>query len=407
MPAPDVVITGLGLVTAAGIGTAATWQGVCAGRSPAVRQPQLDGLGVDFACHVPQFDADAILGKRLARTLDRGHQFALTAAMEAVADAGLDPRGWDGTRVGVVLGSAIGGIASLEDAHGRLLRQGPRAVPPLTMPKVLNSMVAGQVARVLEARGPSLASSAACASGSAALHLARDLLRAGSADIMICGGVDASLTPLVVAAFDRLGALSRRRDDPAAASRPFDADRDGFVMGEGAGVLVLERAAGARARGRTPYAGLAGCGSTNDCHHPTAPDPEGRGAEAAIRLALADAGADLADVDHINAHGTGTRLNDAVEAQHMHRLMPAGVPVTANKGVLGHTLAASGAIEAALTALTLREGMIPPVANLDRQDPDIKLDMVTGQARSADIELALSNSFGFGGHNVVLALAQP
>ncbi|MGW0481287.1 beta-ketoacyl-[acyl-carrier-protein] synthase family protein [Nonomuraea sp. NPDC003214] len=406
-PRPDVAITGIGMLTPAGLGTAATWKGLCDGRPTARPHPALTGLAVDFACWIPGFDAAATLGGPVSRRMDRFAQMAMAAAIEAVADAGLDTATWEGSRVGVIVGTSIGGMPSWEEAQRRMLEGGPRKVPPLAMTRVLPNMAAGEIAIALGAGGPCLAVAAACASGAMALHLARELLRSDAADVIIAGGATCDISPLVISGFDRLGALSRRREDPAGASRPFEAARDGFVMAEGAGMLVLERLGDTRARAGRPYAVLAGCAATDDAHHPTAPDPGGAGAERAVRLALSDAGAGPGDVGHVNAHGTGTVLNDAAESRVIRRVLPHGVPVTSLKGTLGHLIAGAGAVEAACAALSLREGLIPPTANLDVQDPEIDLDVVTGSPRPLGTGLALSNSFGFGGHNVVLALAPP
>ncbi|MGI5170726.1 beta-ketoacyl-[acyl-carrier-protein] synthase family protein [Spirillospora sp. CA-253888] len=401
----EAAITGLGLVTAVGTGVAAAWDGLCAGRSTADHHPELAGIDVDFACSADDLDPEGRLGGRLARRLDRMTQMALVAAREAVRDAGHDPDAWEGARVGVVMGCATSGTHTWEAAMDRMREGGARRVPPLAMTQFLPNMVTAEVCIDLHAGGPSFAVASACASGASAVHLARELLLSGAADIMISGGTAAELTPFTVTCFDRLGVLARRADKPRTASRPFERDRSGFVMGEGAGVLVLERAADARARGARPHAMVVGCGVTGDAHHPTAPPLDGRGAERALRLALAEAGAVPGDVGHVNAHGTGTRLNDAVEARVLNAVLPPGVPVTSVKGAIGHTLGAAGAVEAVSAALSLRDGLIPPTANFDRPDPEVDLDVVADAPRRTPAGLALSNSFGFGGHNVVLALA--
>ena len=400
-----LAVTGIGLVTPGGTTTAETWSRVCAGRSTAADDPALAGLPVSFSCRVPDFDPRArVPGPRPGRH-DRFTQFALTAAHEAVADAGLNPDTWDGTRVAVVLGSAAGGVGTYEHQHRRLLDTGPGSVSPLTLPTFLPNMAAGQLAIALRARGPALHTATACASGAAALVTAALLLRDDACDIAVAGGADAMITPLCAAAFAKMGALSRRRADPAAASRPFDAARDGFVLAEGAGVLVLERATDAAARRAPVHARLAGYGLSADAHHDVAPDPEGHGLRLAVTQALRTVGATACEVDHLNAHGTSTPLNDRTEAAALHELFAADPPsVTSAKGVLGHTMGAAGAIEAALTALTVEHQLAPPTANFHRPDPDSPLDdLVTGAPRNQKIRLALSNSLGFGGHNTVLA----
>jgi 3-oxoacyl-[acyl-carrier-protein] synthase II len=401
---PEVAVTGLGLVTPAGIGAAASWERILAGEPAASRDPDLDGQPVDFSCRVPGFDADELLGRRLAWRLDRFTHLALVAAREAVADAGLDPQTWDGARVGVVLGNALGGTATWEQQHQVRHDDGAEQVSPLLIPMAGVSMVAGHVAIDCGATGPNLVTVTACASGSTAIGTARDLLRSGRCDVVLTGGTEASLTPTVMATFAKANALSRRSDDPAAASRPFDADRDGFVASEGAGVLVLERAGDARARGATVRALLAGYGASADAHHPTAPEPSGAAVERAIRMALADAGVEPDDVDHVNAHGTSTPLNDAAEAGVLQRVFPRGPVVTSVKGVTGHSLGAAGAIEAACAVLTVQHGVVPPTANLDHQDPDIDLDVVAKAPRELPVRVALSNSFGFGGQNAALVV---
>ncbi|MFG2136442.1 beta-ketoacyl-[acyl-carrier-protein] synthase family protein [Streptomyces sp. NPDC048650] len=401
----DIAVTGLGLVTPAGTGTAGTWAGVCEGSGTAAADPALAGLPVALSCRVPGFDPRThVPGPRPWRH-DRFTQFALAAAHEAVADAGLDPTSWDGTRVAVVLGSAAGGVDTYEDQFRKLLDSGPRSVSPLTLPAFLPNMAAGALAIALRANGAVLHTATACASGATAVALAALLLDAGACDIAVAGGADAMITPLCATAFAKMGALSRRRHSPAAASRPFDAARDGFVLAEGAGVLVLERDTDAAARRAPVHAVLAGYGVSADAHHPVAPDPAGRGLRRAMEQALRTAGADPGDVGHINAHGTSTPLNDRTEAAVLHRMFGAGAPsVTAVKGVTGHTMGAAGAIEAALTVLTVEHRLVPPTANFQRPEPDAEpMNLVTGTAHAQEIPLALSNSAGFGGHNTVLA----
>lgn len=401
--APEVVVTGIGLVTPAGIGREHTWERVCSGRSTATDDPELEGLSVGFSCRVPGFDPAALVPGVQHWRVDRYTFLALAAAWEAVADAGLAPESWDGDRVAVVIGSAAGGVATLAEQQDRLRERGPGLVSPLTLPMFLPNMAAGDIAADLRARGPNLHTGTACASGATAIGIAVDLLRADACDLALAGGADAMVTRLCAAAFARMGALSRRAEDPAAASRPFDTDRDGFVLAEGAGVLVLERAPDAVARRVRRYATLAGHGASADAHHQTAPHPQGAGAELALRRALLDADASPADVDHVNAHGTSTPMNDRVEGAVIERLLTGRPSVTATKGVTGHTMGAAGAIEAALTALTVFHATTPPTANLQRPLSEAELDLVSGTARTGKVALALSNSFGFGGHNEVLA----
>jgi 3-oxoacyl-[acyl-carrier-protein] synthase II len=404
MAGTDIAVTGLGLVTPAGTGTAASWQGVLAGRSPAAEDPLLAGNPVRISCRVPGWDADALLGARRAHRLDRFAQFALVAAREAVADAGLDPATWDGARVGVVLGCADGGPGTVEEQHRVLVEHSADRVSPLLLPMQLPNMLAGQTAIELGATGPNLVVATACASGTSAIGAARDLLLLDRCDIVVAGGSEAMITPLVMAGFARMGTLSRREGDPAGASRPFEVERDGFVAGEGAGVLVLERAADARARGARVRARIAGYGASADAHHITSPHPEGVGLEAAMRAALADAGAGPGDVQHVNAHGTATRLNDLAEAKVVRRVLTGDPLVTSTKGVTGHLLGAGGAVEAAFTVLSLEQQLVPPTANLTVPDPACEIK-VAATATATRVDLALSNSMGFGGQNAVLAIA--
>ncbi|QXE35983.1 beta-ketoacyl-[acyl-carrier-protein] synthase family protein [Streptomyces sp. GMY02] len=398
-----VAVTGLGVVTPAGGDERAFWAGLCAGRSVAGRREELAGMPVDFACAVDGLDVDAAVGGRSVWRMARFVKLALIAARQAVADAGLDPAAWDGGRVGVVLGVGVGGVSVLADGALKLREHGPGSVSPLLVPMMIPNAAAGEVAIALKAQGPSLAPVTACASGATAIALGRDLLAGGQCDVVVAGGAESVLTPLVVTAFARMGALSTRTDDPGGASRPFAADRDGFVLGEGAAMVVLEREDGARARGRKARALLVGAGSSTDAYHPTAPEPHGRGAQAAVEAALRDAGWSPYDVQHVNAHGTSTPLNDAMEATLIERVYAHRPPVTAPKGVVGHTLGAAGAIEAVATVLTLEHGVIPPVANLDAPAVEFDLDCVTKEPRRQRAETAVSHSFGFGGHNVALA----
>jgi 3-oxoacyl-[acyl-carrier-protein] synthase II len=398
----DVAVTGLGLVTSAGVGIDANWKRLLAGEPTASTDPALVGMPVDFDCRVTDFDADEQLGRRQSWRLDRYTQLAIVAARQALSDAGLDPANWPAARVGVVLGNVLGGIATLEREQRNMQTGGVGEVSAMLVPMVAASMVAGYVAMDCGAGGPNLVTATACASGATAIGTARDLLRSGACDVVITGGTEASLTPTIMAGFTRMGALSRRRSNPAAASRPFDSDRDGFVAAEGAGVLVLERMADARARAATIRARISGYGASADAFHATQPDPTGSGPERAIRAALADAGVLPDEVDHVNAHGTATQLNDISEARVLRRVLGHTPVVTSTKGVTGHALGAAGAIEAAYTVLAVQHGVVPPTANLDNLDPKIEVDVVSKIPRRLPISTAISNSFGFGGQNVAL-----
>jgi len=401
----EVAVTGIGLVTPGGIGVKSTWETVCAARPTAHTDPLLSDMPVTMSCRVPALPA----GRGRLWRFDRGTRFLLTAAREALDSAGLDPAEWDPARVAVVVGTAAGGIDTLEAQHHKFLTTGPTSLSPLTMPAFLPNMTAGHLALDLGITGPSLQTSTACASGATALITACLLLKAGACDIALAGGTDAMVTPLCSAAFAKMGALSKRSHDASRASRPFDKDRDGFVLGEGAGVLVLERGSHAAARAAHTLARLAGHGTTSDAHHPTAPHPEGAGLRAATRAALAQVGAAPEDVDHINAHGTSTPLNDSVEATVIRGLYPRRPPsVTSAKGALGHTMGAAGAIEAALTVLTIAHATTPPTANFSAPDATTDgIDLITTAARPHPVRLALSHSLGFGGHNTVLAFTAP
>lgn len=409
----DVVITGLGLLTPAGRGVADSWNGVLAGKATAAQHERLVAVGapVTIACSVPEFDPDAELGRGSRRRLDRYSQLALIAAAEALAHAGLtdagdDPFGdgvvVDPDRVGVLLGSGIGGAETWDEEYPNYLDRGPGRVSPLFIPKMLSNSAAGAIAIRSGARGPNMTVNTACAAGASAIHLARDLIRSGQADVIVAGGVEAGITGLSVSAFAQMGALSKN-PDPAAASRPFDKNRDGFVMGEGAGIVVLESAEHAAARGAAVLARVAGCGASADAHHATAPPEDGAGAVLAMRRALADAGLSPDAIDHVNAHGTSTPLNDAAEAIAIAEVFGGHRPVvTSTKGVTGHLLGAAGAVEAAFGVLALRDGVIPQTANCE--DLDVDLDVVRGAPREVDLTAVMSNSFGFGGQNAALVL---
>jgi 3-oxoacyl-[acyl-carrier-protein] synthase II len=403
----DAAVTGLGMVTAAGVGTDPVWAALLAAAGTAAGPIEaLAGVPADFGCAVRDFEANAAVGRRKAWRLDRGSQFAIAAAKEAVADAGLDPAVWDGARVAVVLGCGVGGAATWEKQHHVLLDEGPKAVSSLLVPMLSVNMSAGYVAMELGAKGPNFVAATACASGTTAVGLARELLRSDSADIVITGGTEACLVPSIITGFSQMKALSTRRTEPTAASRPFDTDRDGFVPAEGAAVLVLERLSDARVRHAPVRALVSGYGASADAYHATAPDPEGRGAEQAIRAALADADLSSEAVDHVNAHGTSTPLNDAAEAATITRVCGSRPAVTSVKGVLGHALGAAGAIEAAAVSLTVQHGVIPPTANVEKLDESMEIDVVM-EARHTPVGVAVSNSFGFGGQNAVLVFTAP
>ncbi|MEU6281072.1 beta-ketoacyl-[acyl-carrier-protein] synthase family protein [Streptomyces sp. NPDC047028] len=403
----EVVVTGLGLVTPAGTDVESTWQRVCDGASTAAPDPVLAGLPVSFSCRVDDDALAAAAGPRLAWRADRFIRLALAAAKEAARDAALDPSTCESTRVGVLLGVSGSSQDHTTDVYAAIAAGRYRAVTPTAVPRCSPNMAAGEVARALGVLGPTMSVSTACASGTTAVGMAALLIRTGLCDMVVTGGCESACAPVGAVTFWRMGALASGRHDPAASSRPFDADRDGFVLAEGAGVLVLERAGHARARGARAYARLAGYGATSDAHHPTAPHPEGLGTQQAFRIALAEAGLLPSDIDHVNAHATSTLLNDRIEAAALRAVFGSPPPVTATKSVLGHALGGAGAIEAVCSVLSLHHQLIPPTANLDRMDPEIDLDVVTKQPRSHRMNTVASNSSGFGGQNAVVIFQHP
>ncbi|MFH9721982.1 beta-ketoacyl-[acyl-carrier-protein] synthase family protein [Streptomyces sp. NPDC017254] len=396
-------VTGIGLFTPAGADRATTWETVRVGK-PTAGLEERDGLTY-LACRAPRLPDD--LGRAAAaRRPDRTAALALCAAREALADAGLDPGTWDGVRVGVVAGIGAGGVLTYEAQREALRTGGPPDMSPFAVPGALPNAVAAQLAVEFGIRGPSMAVTTACAAGATAIGVALDLLALGRCELVLVGGAEASLSPFYIAGFDRLRALSRRFHDPAGGLRPFDVDRSGFVMAEGAGFLVLERPADAAARGARTRALISGYGATSDAHHLVAPRPDGSGLTAAVRGALAEAGAAPGDVDLVNAHGTGTPRGDAVEAAVLAALLPHRPPVTSTKGVTGHLLGAAGAVEAALTVLSVAESTVPPTANFSEPGEGIELDVPTA-ARTSRVRVAVSTSVGFGGHNAALVITAP
>ncbi|MFI6743628.1 beta-ketoacyl-[acyl-carrier-protein] synthase family protein [Nonomuraea sp. NPDC050451] len=397
-----VVVTGMGVRTPAGAHPKELWGALLAGRSTArtITSFDAEGLPVDFACQVPDLDLDGYVKPRDARRMDRVTRMAFCAATDALADAG-HPQAAPERRA-VVTGTGYGGVATQEAAFGTLDERGRAWPGPLHIPMSMHNAAAAEISIRHAFLGPSMSVATACASGSHAIGEGMRLVRDGTADVVLAGGMEAGVRASALVGFGRAGALSRRASEPERASRPFDADRDGFVLGEGAAFLVLERLEDALLRGAHVYAELSGYGRTSDGHHLTAPDPEGDGAYRCMRQALADAGIAAADVVHVNAHATSTRLNDEMEARAIARLFGEyAVPVTGSKSVIGHALGASGAIEAVISVLTLRERAVHPTANLDRQDPACPVDVVTAP-RPIVPGPVLSNSFAFGGHNATL-----
>ena len=404
-----VAVTGMGAVTPVGNDVATTWQNVVAGRSGAGRITTFDAsdLETQIAAEVKGFDPAALLGHKPARTMDRYAQFAQVAAREAVADAGLAFDGALNTSVAVIVGTGIGGMATLVQQAQQLAERGPRRVSPFFIPMTLADSAAGNIATEFGLHGPNMAILSACASGANCIGEAAEMIRAGRVRTALCGAAEASIIRLAIAGFGMMGAISTRNDDPAGASRPFDAERDGFVTGEGAGILLLERWEDALARGARIYGEIVGYGASADGHHITAPRDDGAGAALAMLDALSSAGLNPADVDYVNAHGTSTPLNDRAETMAIKQVFAAHafkLAVSSTKSVTGHLLGAAGAVEAILSLKALQEGLIPPTINLEHPDPECDLDYVPMQARRAPIQVAISNSFGFGGHNACLAL---
>ncbi|MDG3007221.1 beta-ketoacyl-ACP synthase II [Paludisphaera mucosa] len=404
-----VVITGMGTVNPLGSSVAESWAGLCAGRSGVGPIEQFDpgAFPVRFAGEVKGFSTAMLPNPKAAKRMDRVAQFAVCAAAEAVRDAGLDLAAGDPFRRGVVLGCGIGGLNEFEAGHGAYLRAGPRRISPFVIPKMMPNAAPASIAIEFGLMGPSAAVASACSSAADAVGDAYRAIQRGEADVMLAGGAEAPITPMGLGGFVASRALSTRNDAPQAASRPFDRDRDGFVLAEGAGVVVLEDLEHARRRGARIYVELLGYARTNDAYGIAAPHPDGLGAARAIRLAMDDAGLNPADVDYINAHATSTGLGDAVETKALKQALgdrAYRVAISSTKGMTGHLCGASGAIELIAATLAIVHGVVPPTINLENPDPDCDLDYVPNVARSMPVRAALSTSFGFGGHNSCLAI---
>jgi 3-oxoacyl-[acyl-carrier-protein] synthase II len=400
-----VVVTGVGLVTALGHRTADTWDGIVAGRSGAANITSFDASAYPtrFGAEVRNFEPSEFMDLKDSKRTDRTVHLAMCAARQALAGVDLDALGRE--RTGVVIGSGIGGIATFERQHATLLQRGPDKVSPFFIPMMIADMPSGYVSIAFGLKGPNYATVSACASGGNALADALMLIRLGYADAVLTGGTEAAVTPMALAGFCNLKALSRRNDAPERASRPFDAERDGFVIGEGAGILLVEELEHAKRRGAKILAEIVGLGLTGDAYHQTSPAPDGEGAVRAMQMALDDAGMSPADVEYINAHGTSTELNDASETaaikrvfgEHARRLM-----VSSTKSMVGHLLGAAAGVEAIFCVLAIQHDVIPPTINQEHPDPQCDLDYVPNTARRRRIDVALSNAFGFGGHNASL-----
>jgi 3-oxoacyl-[acyl-carrier-protein] synthase II len=414
MPAtPDtarVVVTGMGAITPLGNDVATLWRNLLAGTSVArhIDRFDLTGFRTRFAAEVVDFDPTDYMDPKEARRADRAIQFAMATSTQALDQAGLRPRDEEeAEQIGVLIGTGIGGLSSMDEAARVMREEGPDRVTPLTAVNMLPDMSSGQVAIQFGLTGVNFCVISACATGTNAVGEAAEIIKRGDALAMVVGGTEAPVTPLALAAFHRTGSLSTRNDDPAHASRPFDKDRDGFVVGEGAGGLVLERLDFALERGAAPLAEVVGYGNSADAFHVSAPEPEGRGAARSMTRAMAKAGIGPEDIDYINAHGTSTPLNDRSETFAIKRALgdrAYQVPVSSTKSMTGHMLGAAGVVEAVVCVQAIREGVIPPTINYETPDPECDLDYVPNVARTVPVRTAMSNSFGFGGHNATVIL---
>jgi len=401
-----VVITGLGMLTSVGLDTESSWEALAAGTNgiATIEGMDIEGFKSRFAAQITNFDPHKYMDPKEARKADRFVQFAMDASVQAMEQAAITEL-TDPFRAGVIIGSGIGGMLTFEEQHSRLVKRGPRAVSPLFIPMMIGDMAAGLVSIRYGFRGANFCTVSACASGGHAIGAAYDQIVLGHADVMITGGAEAAICSMALSGFANMKALSTRNDEPEKASRPFDLDRDGFVLGEGAGVLVIESEEHAEARGAEILGEVCGYGMTGDAYHMTQPDTEGRGAVGSMSMALRNAGIDAGQVGYINAHGTSTFFNDKVETGAIKKVFgehAAGLKISSTKSMIGHLLGAAGGVEAVITTLALKRGLIPPTVNLVNPDPECDLDYCANQAVEKDVEYALSNSFGFGGHNVTL-----
>ena len=397
-------MTGLGMVTPLGNNVESSWAGLIAGESGAAPIEQFDAseFPVHFACELKGFDPTEWIERKQARRMDRFAQMILAAARQAEADSGLEIAK-EPERVGASIATGIGGLGAFQDCYQTLIDRGPDRVNPFSIPAIIPNMGAGWVSMELGTQGPLSSQCTACAASNMAIGERANAIRLGRADVMLCGGTEAGITRVGIAGFGAMRALSRRNDDPKRASRPFDAERDGFVMGEAGAVVVLEELEHARARGAKIYAELLGYGVSSDANHITEPDPSGENPARAMRMALADASVDPSQVGYINAHGTSTPLGDASETRVIKLAVgeqnAPNVPISSTKGATGHCLGAAGAVEAIFTILATERGVLPPTINYEYEDPECDLDYIPNEARESKIEIGVSNSFGFGGHN--------
>jgi 3-oxoacyl-[acyl-carrier-protein] synthase II len=404
-----VVITGLGAVTPLGVDVESTWQALVDGRSGAGEITQFDSsdFAVHFACEVKGFDPTEYIDRKQARRMDRFAHLIVAAARQAEADSGLEIAS-EADRVGAAVATGIGGLKAFQDCYDELLERGPDRVNPFSIPEIIPNMGAAWVSMQLGTKGPLSSQCTACAASNMAIGDGLDSIRLGRADVMLCGGTEAPITEVGIAGFSAMRALSRRNDAPEKGSRPFDAGRDGFVMGEAGAVVVLEELEHAQQRGAKIYAELLGYGLSSDAQHITEPDPSGENPARAMTMALGDAGVDPGEVDYINAHGTSTPLGDSAETRVIKLALgeenARNTPVSSTKGATGHCLGAAGAVEATFSILAVHHGVLPPTINYEDPDPDCDLDYIPNESREADVRVALSNSFGFGGHNATIVL---
>jgi 3-oxoacyl-[acyl-carrier-protein] synthase II len=406
-----VVVTGIGAVTPLGNDVETSWENLIAGKSGAdvIKQFDASAYPVNFACELKEFDPRQWIDHKKTRRMDRFAQMIVAAARQAEADSGFDVEP-EAERVGASIATGIGGLQAFQDCYDVLLERGPDRVNPFSIPQIIPNMGAAWVSMELGSRGPLSSQCTACAASNMAIGEAADMIRLGRADVVFAGGTEAGITPVGIAGFSAMRALSRRNDDPEKASRPFDADRSGFVMGEAGGVIVLEDLEHARARGAKIYAELLGYGLSSDAAHVTEPDPTGENPARAMTMAFRDAGVSPEDVDYINAHGTSTPLGDASETNVIKLALgeenARKTPVSSTKGATGHCLGASGAVEAIFSILAVNKNVLPPTINYETPDPACDLDYIPNEAREADVKIAVSNSFGFGGHNACIVLRE-
>ncbi len=408
---PRVVVTGFGVVSSVGVGVDAFWESLRSGRSGIDRIASFDAsaFSTQIAGEVRDFNVEDFMDKKEAKRADRVIHLGVGAARLAVNHSGLDLESCDRGRIGVMLGTGIGGMATWEEQHSNLIEKGPRRISPFFIPMMIPNMASGQVSIMMDLRGPNYAVVSACATGGNCIGSAFDAIRLGQADVMLAGGTEAAITPLGIGGFCAMRAMSTRNDDPAKASRPFDTGRDGFVMGEGAGVIILESLEHAQRRGAKILCEILGYACSSDAYHMTNPDPEGKGAARAMAQALKNCGKKPEDVDYINAHGTSTPVGDPCEIKAMRAVFGeriGGIAVSSSKSMTGHTLGAAGAIETIVCGLTLQNQVITPTINLHELDPECAVDVVPNVARAQEVNFCLNNTFGFGGHNVVLGLSR-